>query len=177
MSGTPPSFDICQFVWLFGINKQVFKYMCEWANDNSPILIRTLGVLFRQQFVYLMRPLVANLEMLRSSSRKDVACWSWSVWLQLAGFAQWLHDRGEALPRQTPKGPFRPHCWACSAPTLRKCPACSDFMISCEMQEVPACSRCAVCLMCFNHGVQEEHHMHRFRFSYRFRRECPQFAQ
>ena len=161
---------ISVFLWIFQLDEAAFKVLELFAVSHAPMLVKTIGVLFRQQAKYLSRPMVANLQLLSGqSSRNDVACWSWSVWCQLSVIAKYLVVQPV---HEWPSLSFLPNCWSCSTPTEQECRACKNFMEARGMKPVPTCGACELC-----HACAQDRHCGRaprssedsLRFSFRFR--------
>jgi hypothetical protein len=162
------------FVWLFQMEPGELQALEDFAATHSPMLLKLMVLLLRQQAIYLLRPMVANLELLsRHNCQADIACWSWSVWLQLS---VWMKDLLVALSKTWPSAPSLPlpcYCWVCAVRATGECPQCETFMIRQDMRPVPICQSCRLCAACRQDsscGQQPSSAEDRFRFSFRFRR-------
>ncbi len=134
------------FYGIFLMTDHMFRLVEAYAIARSPILVKILGILFRQQAKYLYRPLIANgSHLMGRSSDLDIACWAWSVWVQLLAPGT---DMAQMSERSIIRIAFVPQCWSCSFPTTRLCPGCSAFMNNNDMQALPVCHHCDLCHNC-----------------------------
>ena len=159
-----------EFYGIFLMTDIMFRLVEAYAIARSPILVKILGILFRQQGKYLYRPLIASrTHHMGTSSDLVIACWSWSVWLQLSDLGtKMTHMSEQSIYRVV----FVPQCWSCSCPTTRICQGCAAFMTNNDMQPVPVCNHCVLCHHCrqdVRHGTIPSSIEDRLQFSYRFR--------
>ena len=135
-----PSFaelPLLAFVHVFCLTGQDVSFL-ETKGIQQPFILKMLGILFRNQRMYLWRPLVFDPALKDNTSYwlVDPALWCWRAWYAL--FEELAIFRLHRAP----------HCFRCLLHTAAICKQCKKACTALGLRPIPTCATCVRCLAC-----------------------------